>query len=116
QPLGAYCQQLLVGDNSAGDHALTLAVKRLGIIHLFCISGMHIILLTGLTRIIGSYLCLEREKIDWILVIGLPFYLIIGGGSTSLIRAVIMAEVTVGQRLFKMDAFDAWAISLIAGL
>ena len=116
QPLGAYCQQLLVGDNSAGDHALTLAVKRLGIIHLFCISGMHIILLTGLTRLIGSYLCLEREKIDWILVIGLPFYLIIGGGSTSLIRAVIMAEVTLGQRLFKMDALDGWAISLIAGL
>src|SRR5699024_6430749 len=67
-------------------------------------------------RLIGSYLCLEREKIDWILVIGLPFYLIIGGGSTSLIRAVIMAEVTLGQRLFKMDALDGWAISLIAGL
>lgn len=59
---------------------------------------------------------MEREKIDWVLVIGLPFYLIIGGGSTSLIQAVIMAEVTLGQRLFKMDALDGWAISLIAGL
>lgn len=116
QPLGGYCQQLLVGDNNVDNSDLTQAVKRLGIIHLFCISGMHIILLTSLTRLIGTYLWLEREKIDWLLVIGLPFYLIIGGGSTSLIRAVIMAEVMLGQRLFNLDALDGWAISLIAGL
>lgn len=116
QPLGGYCQQLLVGDNSTANSELTTAVKRLGIIHLFCISGMHIILLTNLTRLVGSYLWLEREKIDWLLIVALPLYLIIGGGSTSLVRAVIMAEVTLGQRLLNMDALDGWAISLIIGL
>lgn len=116
QPLGGYCQQLLVGDHGSDNPDLTQSVKRLGIIHLFCISGMHIILLTNLTRLLGGYLWLEREQLDWILIIGLPLYLIIGGGSASLIRAVIMAEVTLGHRLLKMDALDGWAISLIAGL
>lgn len=115
-PLAGYCQQLIVGSNVASDQKLTQAVQRLGVIHLFCISGMHIILLTSLVRFMGTYLCLEREWVDRILLVGLPLYLIIGGGSTSLIRAVIMAEVALCQDLLKLDALDGWGLSLIIGL
>lgn len=115
-PLAGYCQQLVIGNNDGDNQELTQAVKRLGIIHLFCISGMHIILLTSLVRWLGAYLWLEREWMDRFLLVGLPLYLIIGGGSTSLVRAVLMAEVALCQDLLKLDALDGWGISLIVGL
>lgn len=115
-PLAGYCQQLIIGDNHVNNQELATAVKRLGIIHLFCISGMHVILLASLARVVGTYLWIERETIDGLLLVLLPLYLIIGGGSTSLVRAVIMTEVTLCQRLLRVDALDAWGVSLIVGL
>lgn len=115
-PLNGYCCQLLVGDNNIANEELTGAVKRLGIIHLFCISGMHIILFSNLISLTGSYLWLERETIEKMLMVLLPLYLIIGGGSTSLIRAVIMAEVALASRHLKLSALDGWGISLLLGL
>lgn len=58
-------------------------VKRLGVIHLFCISGMHVVLLITILRWLGVYLWLDREVVDGILILALPFYLIIAGGSTE---------------------------------
>lgn len=116
QPLTGYCRQLIVGDNTVNNDELTSAVRRLGIIHLFCISGMHIILLVNIIQLVGTYLWLERETLDWLLIIILPLYLIIGGGSTSLVRAVLMMEVSLTHRLLKVDALDGWAISLLLGL
>ncbi|MDO4903784.1 MAG: DNA internalization-related competence protein ComEC/Rec2 [Limosilactobacillus sp.] len=116
QPLAGYCQQLIIGDSSGSNSELDAAVRRLGIIHLFCISGMHIILITNLVQVVGAYLGIEKELLDRMLIVFLPMYLIIGGGSTSLVRAVIMAEVALCQKILKMDGLDGWAISLIVGL
>lgn len=115
-PLAGYCQQLIIGDNNANNQELTTAVKRLGIIHLFCISGMHVILLATLARVVGTYLWLERETIDGLLLFLLPLYLIIGGGSTSLVRAVIMTEVALCHHLLRLDSLDGWGMSLLVGL
>ena len=116
QPLASYANQLIIGNNDGNANELMADVKRLGLIHLFCISGMHVVLLVALIRKGLIYLWWDREVIDWVLIVTLPGYLIIGGGATSLRRAVIMAELGLLQHYLPIDKLDAWALSLIIGL
>lgn len=116
RPLAGYCQQLIIGEQTQDNGELMENAKRLGIIHLFCISGMHVVLLVTLVRMAANYLWLDLELVNWCLLFFLPAYLIIGGGSVSLIRAVIMMELILGHRILKIDALDGWAISLLIGM
>lgn len=115
-PLSAYCQQLIIGSSNEDSTDLMVSVKRLGLLHLFCISGMHIVLFTALLRRLLVHLWWRKEVIDLFLIILLPFYLLIGGGATSLIRATIMAELGLLHRYLNLDRLDGWALSLLIGL
>lgn len=115
-PLSAYCQQLIIGSSNEDSAELMVSIKRLGLLHLFCISGMHIVLFTDLLRRLLVHLWWRKESIDLFLIIILPFYLLIGGGATSLIRATIMAELGLLHRYLNLDRLDGWALSLLIGL
>lgn len=113
-PLCEYADQLIIGYRVVNSDWQT-AVKQLGIIHLFCLSGMHVVLLTELLRRLMTYCHLSRETIDLILILGLPSYLILGGGSASLVRAVIMAECRLMAPILKTEPLDGWSWGLIIG-
>ncbi|WP_300923794.1 ComEC/Rec2 family competence protein, partial [uncultured Limosilactobacillus sp.] len=115
-PLASYCQQLILGMKNDQSAELMENVKRLGLLHLFCISGMHVVLITDCLRKGLVRIHFNREDIEWLLIISLPIYLIIGGGSISLIRAVIMAEMNLIQRVTGLSPLDGWAMSLLGGL
>lgn len=115
-PLAGYCQQLILGMQNKENAELMQNVKRLGLIHLFCLSGMYVVLIVNLLRRLLVYCHVNREDIEWLLLLALPFYLIIGGGSISLLRATIMAEMGLIQRRTKMSSLDGWSISLLGGL
>lgn len=115
QPLGQYCDRLLIGLSSPGED-WQQAVRQLGILHLFCISGMHVVLAVGILRRCLIKLRLTRESIDLFLILSLPAYLVIAGGAVSLVRAVIMAECCLLSRHCHLSGTDAWSISLILGL
>ena len=115
-PLAGYCQQLILGMKNTQTAELMQNVKRLGLLHLFCISGMHVVLLTDCLRKALIRLHFNREDIEWILIVALPLYLIISGGSVSLVRAVIMAEMGLIQRMMHLSSLDGWATSLLGGL
>ena len=115
-PLSTYCQQLIIGSSNEDSAELMVSIKRLGLLHLFCISGMHIVLFTDLLRWLLVHLWWRKESIDLFLIIILPFYLLVGGGATSLIRATIMAELGLLHRYLNLDSLDGWALSLLIGL
>ena len=116
EPLAGYCQQLIIGQSDPSNESTMANVKRLGIIHLFCISGMHVVLLVTILRWVGVYLWLDREMVDGLLILALPFYLVIAGGAPSLVRAVIMAEAGLLRRVLGTDRLDGWAVSLLVGI
>lgn len=116
QPLGAYCQQLIIGSSDDSTADLMVSVKKLGLVHLFCISGMHVVLLVRIIRRLLVYLWWEREHIEFMLAIVLPCYLIIGGGAPSLVRATVMAELGLLHRYLHLSSLDGWSISLLLGL
>lgn len=115
-PLSEYCDSLIIGLNTFETARLLSSVKKLGVIHLFCISGMHVVLLIAILRGLLIRLRLNIETIDWLLIALLPFYLIIGGGAASLIRASIMAEVRLLSHRLRFSRVDAWSISLVIGI
>ena len=115
-PLASYCQQLILGMKNDQSAEMLENVKRLGLLHLFCISGVHVVLIIDCLRKGLIRVRFNREDIEWFLIVSLPVYLIIGGGSISLIRAVIMAEMSLIQRVTGLSSLDGWAMSLLGGL
>lgn len=81
-PLSQYADQLIIGWLGAQTE-WQAAVRRLGIIHLFCLSGMHVVILCELLRRSLIYCRWTRETIDLVLAAILPAYLILGGGRSE---------------------------------
>ncbi|MGG0642822.1 DNA internalization-related competence protein ComEC/Rec2 [Sporosarcina gallistercoris] len=108
-------EALLIGDRSGMDAELSSEYRKLGITHLFAISGLHVGLLTVMLRIMAKRLRVRIETIDAILLFLLPCYALIAGGAPSVWRAVsvtmLLLVSATGKLKLKMD--DALALSAI---
>ncbi|MFP3919146.1 DNA internalization-related competence protein ComEC/Rec2 [Lysinibacillus telephonicus] len=107
-------QALLIGLGENVDDDTTRAYQKLGITHLFAISGLHIAIVSllffqGLLR-----LKIRREFAMLVLIVVLPIYAILVGGAPSVWRAVSVVELTILSRIkWRLPVDDALAISFI---
>nr|WP_106784839.1 DNA internalization-related competence protein ComEC/Rec2 [Lysinibacillus timonensis] len=114
ESLIAEAQSLLIGYQENVDGDVTRAYQKLGITHLFAISGLHIAIISfiffqGLLR-----LGVRRELATMLLIIILPVYAVLAGGAPSVWRAVTVVELVLLTKLkWKMPINDALAISFI---
>ncbi|EON71812.1 DNA internalization-related competence protein ComEC/Rec2 [Lysinibacillus sphaericus] len=115
QSLVAEAQALLIGLQDHVDDELERAYQKLGITHLFAISGLHVALVSwlfyeGLLRI-----GVRKELARGILLVVLPVYGILAGGAPSVWRAVSVVEFVMLMRYVKWQVpiDDALAISFI---
>jgi competence protein ComEC len=113
QPLAGYCRRLLIGEQDPEMANEMVAVKQLGVIHLFCLSGLHLVALCGLVRGFLTRLGVTKETIRLILVAVLPLYWVVGGGSISLGRATLMLELQLLAQMIGLRGIMPWAISLL---
>lgn len=111
----AEAQALLIGMQDQMDDELQRAYQKLGITHLFAISGLHVALMSwlffeGLLRI-----GVRKELATVVLLILLPVYGVIAGGAPSVWRAVSVVELMMILRFIKwtLTIDDALAISFI---
>lgn len=107
-------QALLIGLQENVDEETTRAYQKIGITHLFAISGLHIAIVSfiffqGLLR-----LRIRRELATIVLMIVLPVYGVLAGGAPSVWRAIIIVEIMMASRIKdKIAVDDALAISFI---
>ena len=113
--LRAEAQSLLIGLQDNVDDELQRAYQKLGITHLFAISGLHVALVSwlffeGLLRV-----GVRKEMATIVLLIILPVYGFIAGGAPSVWRAVSVVEFVMLMRYVKwrVPIDDALAISFI---
>lgn len=108
-------QALLIGLQENVDDELNRAYQKLGITHLFAISGLHVALVSWLFYQSLLRLHVRREVATVILLIILPVYAIIAGGAPSVWRAVSVVELVMLASYFKwkIPIADALAISFI---
>lgn len=117
QPLGVFCNRLLLGIDDEEFGETLRQVRVLGIIHLFCLSGLHVTVLCNLIRRFLDALNIPKEWITGCQIIILPIYWVIGGSSISLTRAVLMMELGLFAQLIpKLRHLDSWSLSLIIQL
>lgn len=81
---------LIFGDRSMLDHELLGDYQKTGIVHLLAISGLHVSLLIGMVFYIGIRFGFTRQFMTNFLLFLLPIYVILTGGSPSVIRAALM--------------------------
>ncbi|PIO83634.1 DNA internalization-related competence protein ComEC/Rec2 [Loigolactobacillus backii] len=107
------CLVLGIQTNSFQDTAQQF--KRLGLIHLFSLSGLHVFYFVGLFSQLLLRLHLTKETRDWLLLLLLPAYVIFAGSSVSLIRAVSLCWLRVLNRRFsfQISALDCFGWVLL---
>ncbi|MGJ7912203.1 DNA internalization-related competence protein ComEC/Rec2 [Neobacillus sp. LXY-1] len=108
---------LIFGDRSLFDAELQSDYQKTGIVHLLAISGLHVSLLVGMFFYFGIRIGLTREFMVHFLLFLLPVYVIITGGSPSVIRAVLMIFLVLAATKWKIRpkilAIDAISIAFL---
>ncbi|MGR3741918.1 DNA internalization-related competence protein ComEC/Rec2 [Companilactobacillus sp. DQM5] len=93
--------------------------SKLGIIHLFSLSGMHLMLLVSFIKKVCSIskIC-TTETLEILLFLILPIYCVLVGTKTSICRATILIlEKIVIKRLdIKIPETEIFGIGMICGL
>lgn len=116
--LAPEAQALLIGLQENVDEELNRAYQKLGITHLFAISGLHVALLSMLFFQLLLRLGVRREVASILLLVLLPIYAVLAGGAPSIWRAVSVVEFVMLAQYFrwKIPMDDALALSLIVFL
>ena len=113
--LVAEAQALLIGVRDHVDDELQRAYQKLGITHLFAISGLHVAFVSWLFYEGLLRLGIRKEIATIVLLIVLPMYGVLAGGAPSVVRAVTVVELVMLMRYtrLQMPVDDALAISFI---
>lgn len=115
-PLNHYARRLILGFADPGLQEVLKDTSTLGVIHLFCLSGMHVLVFCRLLTECLIRLHVTRERINSLQMACLPLLWLFGGQGTGLSRAILMVELTlIGNRWSKLHV-DAWATSLLINL
>lgn len=107
-----YIKSLILGDKSMFDDNLLNSINKIGISHLFAISGLHVGLIVLFINKILKYLNLSDKKIFYIISIFLLIYMNLTGLSSSVIRAslMIIAYLFLKYKNIKFDNLDLLSI------
>jgi competence protein ComEC len=108
---------LIFGDRNLMDPEVVSNYQKVGIIHLLAISGLHVSLLIGMLYFIGLRCGATRECMTNSILIILPVYAILTGGSPSVIRAVLMIFLIMvtmkWQSIIKLYPLDAISLAFV---
>jgi competence protein ComEC len=88
-----YVSALLFGEQKDINEDELSVFRRLGLVHLLAISGLHVSFLSGIVFYIGIRLGITREHMSLSMLVFLPIYVILSGASPSVWRACLMAMI-----------------------
>ncbi|WP_257722340.1 DNA internalization-related competence protein ComEC/Rec2 [Pediococcus damnosus] len=113
-----YALSLLIGFKDDEFSEEMEGVTTLGLLHLFSLSGLHVFYFCWLLKSFFLRLRVTKETTNLLLLILLPAFLIIGGGSGSLFRSIMMAELgMLGTKLGRQRIqLNVWSVTLLINL
>nr|WP_245308179.1 DNA internalization-related competence protein ComEC/Rec2 [Halalkalibacter urbisdiaboli] len=101
--LSGLMNALLFGERGYIEQEVLHAYQQLGVIHLLAISGLHVGMIVAASYYVCIRIGLTRERAMDVLIILLPLYAMITGGSPSVIRAVSMSIVVLICLRFRLS-------------
>ncbi|MHC9536803.1 DNA internalization-related competence protein ComEC/Rec2 [Dellaglioa sp. BT-FLS60] len=117
-PLDKFLNALIIGEKTQDFNQELASIRQLGLIHLFCLSGLHVYYFVMLIGMLGNWLFIPRETMNRGLLFLLPCYLVIAGESSSLRRAIFMCMVQIVCELMgkPVQGIVVWCLALLLGL
>jgi competence protein ComEC len=113
--LRIHAQSLLVGyvPSSEKDFLKTLSI--LGIIHLFSLSGLHVLVILTFLRKITSFFKIPVDWVDGIFLLILPCYGLLVGSKSGIWRAIILAMLAIVLKKLKISVskLDLFSLTLL---
>ena len=111
-----YCNALILGKITDDFHDTSENIKHLGLLYLFCLSGMHVFFIKKYFNEFLELFCITQETINLVLLCILPVYCILGGNNLSLSRAIWMIWVGIFSSFILKNQFsgiECWSITVI---
>lgn len=113
--LRIHADSLILGYNTNEEPNFLHNLSILGVIHLFSLSGLHVLIMLSILRKICSCLKITRETIDTFMLVILPIYAVLVGSKPGIWRAIILSIVGISLHKFditlsKLDVFGITAI------
>ncbi len=113
-----YAESLVSGVRENDFYTAMTGVTDLGLLHVFSISGMHVVYFLGLIEKIFSILGLPSKLKLWLKLHLLGCYYIFSGGAISLFRSMISGAIGLISKEYQLSlsGIDIWSAVLIANL
>lgn len=113
--LKVHAQSLLVGyvPNAKKDFLKTLSI--LGIIHLFSLSGLHVLVILTFLRKITSFFKIPVDWVDSVFLLILPCYGLLVGSKSGIWRAIVLAMLAIILKKLKISVskLDLFSLTLL---
>lgn len=100
----SYLAAVLFGDKSGLSAAELELYQRLGLVHIFSVSGLHLGFVLALSLLLARGLRLKGAGFFLFNLLSMLFYAAMVGFPPPTMRALLMAALTLGAYLFKREA------------
>jgi len=100
----ALCKALLLGDRSGFSQEFRQQIKATGLSHIFALSGLNVGLVVSLVWLLTTALPLPFALRHWLALAATAFYVALGLGIPSLMRAGIMCSLFLVSHLIHRKA------------
>ena len=113
--LSSFCKAMILGRKEGVPRGRLALFASAGTIHVFAISGLHVMLIAGLLNRLVKGLGFSPKICAACVIALLAMYVMLIGASPSAVRAAIMASLYFGAYLFgrKPDSLSAWSAAAI---
>lgn len=113
--LRIHAQSLIVGYTKNEDKDFLKILSILGVIHLFSLSGLHVLILLTIIRKITSALRIPVEWVNDVMLILLPCYGILVGSKSGIWRAIVLAMVGIilGKLKITWSRLDVFSVTIM---
>lgn len=118
-PLNEYSKALILGILDEDFAHVNENIKKLGLLHLFCLSGLHAFFIKKYLSYLLQRFKVAQETINILLLIIFPFYWILGGNNVSLTRAIWMIWLGILSTFLlknRLVGIESWSIVVICYL
>jgi competence protein ComEC len=110
-----FLKGLVIGERSEITTEVKTAFINSGVMHILAVSGLHVVIVTMILLVLLQVLRIPENIRIVITSLLLIYYIFLTGGAASVARAVFMAIIFLGGKLFeqKSDIYNTLAISAI---
>ncbi|TAK59939.1 MAG: ComEC family competence protein, partial [Bacteroidetes bacterium] len=92
---------LVIGERSEIDPDIKIAFTNAGLMHILAVSGLNVGLVTIMFWLVFSLFRIPRLFVGLLTALCLVIFAVLTGGEASVVRAVIMANVFIGAKIFE---------------